>query len=947
MANIQNLKVIQDESGAFLGGAITPIDLAYVLDGNDAPKKVTGVYIKIVGTIVTEYANPVKGGKFVTKIINPSNNKFAYLDESPGNVDVLLISNCDICTNVPTQSVIIANTCADPVHVSDCDKQEYLDAMDKIYQAVDGLEITAENINLNTEQININTDEVEGLLKDIKDLLIADTIGKDCITPSHVKDCDRAELLSKLDEIISAINTSSADEQAILNTISTKLDELVLIKDQLVLANETLVNIDTNTALANTQLDTVIAKLEVQIGLLNDLKAEAITANTNLTEINTSLQEINANILLIKDDIALIKGDISAIKTSVASIDLKLDTVISSLGSIETKLDTIHSDLVAINTTLQTEFDQTQAKLDTLIQAVNDKGIDCTKKVYVSDCDKLEYLDALAEIRDAINNTATDYTAILESIDTKLDELVLIKNELVTANGTLTNIETNTTQANIKLDTIISSLNAQITLLTDIKAESVSGNIKLDEIKVILNTINSNIVTIKDDIALIKIDISAIKTGVQSIDLKLDTVNTHLTTIESKLDTLHSDLITINSTLQSEFDQTQVKLDSLITAVNNKGVDCNNKVFVSDCDKQEYLDALKSIENAITGTATDYTAILTSIDTKLNDLSLIKAELSTANFTLNGIKTDTALINTNLTNVIAKLDTQIGLLTDLKAEAVLTNANLGAIKISLDTINTNIVTIKDDLALIKADVSAIKTSTASIDAKLTDVVSSLNSIQLKLDTLHSDLVTLNTTLQSEFDQTQTKLDEVVSAIEFAQDTFQLDDCDGTPIGPAQNVLKVVQLAKQTVSVCNVDELGSAISGSTDYSPIINKLEEVKTSINTNVTTESNQVEAKLDLLVGLSTPILVENKSYKITANQTITFEANKVFGYGAGVFAGTANYTEGGSLIGDYSQGESFGNGDRNNLILNVNPIIINVLAGGDVRISVLQIPSYSPIIS
>jgi chromosome segregation ATPase len=605
---------------------------------------------------------------------------------------------------------------------------DYTAILTDIFHAVDDLEVTAESINLNAEQINLNTDEVEQLLKDIKLLIESDTTGESCATPSHIKDCDREELLSKLDEIVTAINTSSVDEQAILNTISTKLDELVVIKDKLV-------EIATSTNTTNTKLDEAIAKLQAQILLLTDLKAEAQTANVNLLAIKTSLDTINTNILLIKDDI-------SEIKTGVASIDNKLTGIATQLG-------TIHSDLVGINTTLQTEFDQTQAKLDLLIQAVN-----------------------------------------------------------------------------------------------------------------------------------------------------------------------------------------------------NKGIDCANKVFVSDCDKQEYLDALTEIKNAIINSSTDMLEVFNSIDSKLDDLSLIKAELIKANTTLTSINTDTTLINTNLSTLIAKLEAQIVLLTDLKVQAIEANANLVDIKTKLDTINGNIVAIKDDLSLIKIDVSSIKTSVASIDTKLTSVVDSLDSIETKLDTVHNDLLAINTTLQTEFDQTQAKLDELKTSVEFAQDTFQLEDCDGLPIGPSQNVLKVVQLAKQTATICNVDEFATAINTGADYSSIINKLDEVVVATN-KVDENTNEIESKLDILVGLSTPILIENKSYKITAGQTITFEAGKVFAYGAGVFNGSANYTEGGSLIGDYTQGESFGNGDKNNLIPNINPIIINALANGDIRISVLQVPSYSPIIS
>jgi hypothetical protein len=87
---------------------------------------------------------------------------------------------------------------------------DYTDVLNSILEAVDGLELNTENINLNAEQINLNTDEVEELLTDIKDLLTADTIGVDCDTPSFTKDCDRAELLDKLNEVATLITENAS-----------------------------------------------------------------------------------------------------------------------------------------------------------------------------------------------------------------------------------------------------------------------------------------------------------------------------------------------------------------------------------------------------------------------------------------------------------------------------------------------------------------------------------------------------------------------------------------------------------------------------------------------------------------------------------------------------------------------------------------------------------------
>jgi archaellum component FlaC len=229
--------------------------------------------------------------------------------------------------------------------------------------------------------------------------------------------------------------------------------------------------------------------------------------------------------------------------------------------------------------------------------------------------------------------TPIDYTTLLTSIDDKLDDLALIKQELIDANGTLTSIEgdtsaieTNTdniliqvTATNTKLDSIQTELENQTVLLGDLKTELIAANDSLDNIetdtaaiKASLVNIEADIATIKADIATIKVDVAAIKSSVaaieadteeikvavQSINTKLDTVNSNLDSIETKLDTIHSDLTTINSTLQDEFDETQVALGNLQTAVEAvqtsfQPVDCD------DVAESEYKNVLENLSNPL------------------------------------------------------------------------------------------------------------------------------------------------------------------------------------------------------------------------------------------------------------------------------------------------------------------------------------------------------------
>jgi surface protein len=143
-------------------------------------------------------------------------------------------------------------SCDNATFTKDCDRPELLamlqtqlDELIKIYGAVDGLELTTENIRIEAGQINLNTDQVEALLQQIKELLDANTTGLDCDTPSFSKDCDRAELLDKLQEIIKAVEFAQDTFQVVDcdgNDVGTPQEVIktVVLNNQLV----TICNVD-------------------------------------------------------------------------------------------------------------------------------------------------------------------------------------------------------------------------------------------------------------------------------------------------------------------------------------------------------------------------------------------------------------------------------------------------------------------------------------------------------------------------------------------------------------------------------------------------------------------------------------------------------------------------------------------------------------------------------
>ena len=220
-------------------------------------------------------------------------------------------------------------------------------------------------------------------------------------------------------------------------------------------------------------------------------------------------------------------------------------------------------------------------------------------------------------------------------------------------------------------------------------------------------------------------------------------------------------------------DEVEALLTQIKELIALKGSDCANATFTKDCDRQALLDKIGEVVTALNTNSQAEQVLLTSVKEKIEALTIVVEEFKQEN-------------NTNLLDVIAKLELQIAELILIKEKIEAGNVVLADIKIKLQTVNENLVVINDTL------------------------VEKFDIVNSKLDSVISGLTNINTTLQTEFDQTQVKLDQVITAIEFAHDTFQLENCDGTPIGVEENVIKVVQLAKQVVKVCNVTDITTPI-----------------------------------------------------------------------------------------------------------------------------------------
>lgn len=378
-------------------------------------------------------------------------------------------------------------------------------------------------------------------------------------------------------------------------------------------------------------------------------------------------------------------------------------------------------------------------------------------------------------------------------------------------------------------------------------------------------------------------------------------------------------------------------------------------------DKDALSLALKELGHVIydqtPAAPIDYTDLLTSIYEAVDEL-----ELNTENINLNAeqINLNTDEVEELLTDIkdlltadvigescdtpsftkdcdraelLAKLDTVSLAITD---NATLNKTDLvnklDELKVVLTSIEENTATSNDNEALI---ITELETANTTLEAILAEQNKSLvysSPQELCVDGVNT-LVRVKSIWNNETGNSVSDTPEFSTdgstwtstiptgsiSLGFCSNvktTFQTQDCEGNNVGEEVEVHQTIVLNKVITYICNTTDITE---------PIVNKLDE---------------------LITSQAQPV-IQNKSYILGPNQSITFEYESVYQWVAGVYNGTATYQEGTQVIGTYEQGDSFGNGDSMNRILNLTEITINSLADGDIRISVMQSPNYNPIIS
>jgi hypothetical protein len=255
---------------------------------------------------------------------------------------------------------------------------------------------------------------------------------------------------------------------------------------------------------------------------------------------------------------------------------------------------------------------------------------------------------------------------------------------------------------------------------------------------------------------------------------------------------------------------------------------------------------------SMSGGTKDYTALLTSINNKASNLETIVTKLTEANTILIGLEEDTTVIRGLINILIDFAFQQLQELQAISGKISEGNYSLSLLVSSISNVDANITTIvsqnNDIISLLENSDSKLQTiseTLVNLNVKLNatntllqdikdelDIELVVNKIEknngtinyVQRDTIQWDSengIAIDTLTEYSVDgttwTTTPPAGDVILGFKnsaetntYAQDTFQLKDCEGENIGTEQEVIKVVQLNKQVSKICNTGDITTPI-----------------------------------------------------------------------------------------------------------------------------------------
>ncbi|MEB3860874.1 MAG: hypothetical protein GSR84_01465 [Desulfurococcales archaeon] len=307
-------------------------------------------------------------------------------------------------------------------------------------------------------------------------------------------------------------------------------------------------NLEEKVVAIQTDLGTVLAKLEALNMTLVDVKDGVATLQTSIGEVQADLMTIKD---LLNNATIKIDGVMAAIETANATIHAKLDAILSLIGGGQVNLTGIEQGIAEILTELGNLKIQV-TDLQTLLASVGDQVLLAISSVNTTLADVVvkkgdEVVATLKVSLDQLDAKVADVNDGIAMLDTKLGTMFMNLSE---GQAMITDIVQQNGQTLLVInDAITASTDKLAALIQNGVAATTDALDKLSaDVKAGLDNVATQVANAKDEV---KADIANVQGAVAEVDTKVQTVQATVGQVKDDTTAIKSDLADVKTTLSA------------------------------------------------------------------------------------------------------------------------------------------------------------------------------------------------------------------------------------------------------------------------------------------------------------------------------------------------------------------------------------------------------------
>ena len=314
------------------------------------------------------------------------------------------------------------------------------------------------DLELDVAQLEIDVTTLQGnvviLESDVSNIESNITILNSIISNAQIL---VSSLESNLDIVSNSVTSLESNIILLQSNVSNIASDILTIESNISTIQLDVTNIESNIIILNSNVSNLQSNINILESNVSNLQSNIITINTDINTIEGNISTIEYNINTVEGNISTIEGNISIIESNISSIEVDISTIESNISSIDIDITNLESNISTLETNYESiendfigvhlSYVNSNLNLDSAgnINLLTDTGNVFINGILISDVGGVELPllgDSNIYIGDGSNTSQVSISGDIILSNTGVTQLISISNT-----------DTISSSANIKLDT--------------------------------------------------------------------------------------------------------------------------------------------------------------------------------------------------------------------------------------------------------------------------------------------------------------------------------------------------------------------------------------------------------------------------------------------------------------------------------------------------------------